>query len=158
MAAYLVVDTDLTDANRYEDYKRLAKPIVEQHGGEYLARGGEITRKETDLWDPKRLVLIRFASAEQARRFYDSPEYGRARQARDGAANGVRGSRGRGRRAFAVAARRQADCDAEASIALGATNSKERAAVTETEGGRSTALTVSVAVLQSAAGLQRSKR
>ena len=75
MAAYLVVDTDLTDATRYEDYKRLAKPIVEQHGGQYLARGGEITRKETDLWDPKRLVLIRFDSAEQARRFYDSPQY-----------------------------------------------------------------------------------
>lgn len=75
MAAYLVVDTDLTDATRYEDYKRLAKPIVEQHGGQYLARGGDITRKETDLWDPKRLVLIRFDSADQARRFYDSPEY-----------------------------------------------------------------------------------
>ena len=75
MAAYLVVDTDLTDSTRYEDYKRLAKPIVEQHGGQYLARGGDITRKETDLWDPKRLVLIRFDSADQARRFYDSPEY-----------------------------------------------------------------------------------
>lgn len=75
MAAYLVVDTDLTDPERYEDYKRLAKPIVEQHGGEYLARGGEITRCETELWDPKRLVLIRFPSAEQARGFYQSPEY-----------------------------------------------------------------------------------
>ena len=75
MAAYLVVDTDLTHPERYEDYKRLAKPIVEQHGGQYLARGGEITRKETELWDPKRLVLIRFESADQARRFYDSPEY-----------------------------------------------------------------------------------
>jgi uncharacterized protein (DUF1330 family) len=75
MSAYLVVDTDLTHPERYEDYKRLAKPIVEAHGGQYLARGGTITRKETDLWDPKRLVLIRFDSAEQAQRFYDSPEY-----------------------------------------------------------------------------------
>ena len=75
MAAYLVVDTDLTHPERYEDYKLLAKPLVEQFGGEYLARGGEITRKETDLWDPVRLVLIRFPSADQARRFYDSPEY-----------------------------------------------------------------------------------
>ena len=75
MAAYLVVDTDLTNPERYEDYKRLAKPIVERHGGEYLARGGNITRHETDLWNPKRLVLIRFPSADQAQRFYDSPEY-----------------------------------------------------------------------------------
>jgi uncharacterized protein (DUF1330 family) len=75
MSAYLVVDTDLTHPERYEDYKRLAKPIVEAHGGQYLARGGTITRKETDLWNPKRLVLIRFDTAEQAQRFYDSPEY-----------------------------------------------------------------------------------
>lgn len=75
MSAYLVVDTDLTHPERYEDYKRLAKPLVEQYGGEYLARGGDITRKETDLWDPVRLVLIRFPSADQARRFYDSSEY-----------------------------------------------------------------------------------
>lgn len=78
MAAYLVVDTDLTNPERYEDYKRLAKPIVEQHGGEYLARGGNITRNETDLWNPKRLVLIRFPSADQAQRFYNSPEYQKA--------------------------------------------------------------------------------
>lgn len=80
MATYLVVDTELTQPERYEDYKRLAKPIVEHYGGEYLARGGELTRRETDLWDPKRLVLIRFPTAEQARRFYESAEYQQALQ------------------------------------------------------------------------------
>ena len=35
----------------------------------------EITRKETELWNPTRLVLIRFPTSEQARHFYDSPEY-----------------------------------------------------------------------------------
>lgn len=80
MATYLVVDTELTQPERYEDYKRLTKPIVEHYGGEYLARGGELTRRETDLWDPKRLVLIRFPTAEQARRFYESAEYQQALQ------------------------------------------------------------------------------
>lgn len=75
MSAYLVVDTDLTDPEHYEQYKLQAKPIVEQYGGQYLARGGAMDFKETDLWQPKRMVLIRFASAEQARRFYDSVEY-----------------------------------------------------------------------------------
>ena len=56
------------DAGRY-----LA--LAEQHGGEYLARGGAMSLKETDLWKPQRLVIIRFPSAEQANRFYDSPEY-----------------------------------------------------------------------------------
>lgn len=75
MAAYLVVDTELTQPELYEDYKRQAKPLAEQYGGEYLARGGAMSLKETDLWQPKRLVIIRFPSAEQANRFYDSPEY-----------------------------------------------------------------------------------
>jgi len=75
MAAYLVVDTELTNPELYEDYKRQARPLAEQYGGEYMARGGTLTLKETDLWSPQRLVLIRFPSAEQANRFYDSPEY-----------------------------------------------------------------------------------
>ena len=75
MAAYLVVDSQLTDPALYEQYKVKAKPVAEKYGGEYLARGGEITLKETDLWSPTRMVLIRFPSAEQANRFYDSPEY-----------------------------------------------------------------------------------
>lgn len=75
MSAYLVVDTLLTDPALYEQYKAKARPLAEKHGGEYLARGGETTLKETDLWSPTRLVIIRFPSAEQANRFYDSAEY-----------------------------------------------------------------------------------
>lgn len=75
MAAYLVVDTLLDNPERYEQYKLQAKPLVEQYGGEYLARGGNMTLKETDLWTPSRLVLIRFPDAETANRFYDSAEY-----------------------------------------------------------------------------------
>ena len=73
--AYLVVDTDLSDPALYEEYKVRAKPVVEQFGGQYLARGGAMTLLEHDLWSPSRLVLIRFDDAQQARRFYESPEY-----------------------------------------------------------------------------------
>jgi uncharacterized protein (DUF1330 family) len=75
MAAYLVVDTLLDNPELYEQYKARARPIAEQYGGEYLARGGELTNKETDLWTPTRLVLVRFADAATANRFYESPEY-----------------------------------------------------------------------------------
>ena len=75
MAAYLIVDTLLHDPDLYEQYKLKAKPIVEKYGGEYLARGGQLTLKETDLWTPTRMVVIRFPSAEQANKFYDSTEY-----------------------------------------------------------------------------------
>lgn len=75
MAAYLIADTALTDPEAYEEYKRLARPLAEEWGGEYLARGGALFVKENDLWDPSRLVIIRFPSAEAANSFYDSAEY-----------------------------------------------------------------------------------
>lgn len=75
MTAYLVVDTDLTNPERYEDYKRLAKPLAEQYGGEYLVRGGAMVVKENDLWTPTRMVVVRFPSTEKAKAFYESAEY-----------------------------------------------------------------------------------
>lgn len=75
MTAYLVVDTQLTHPDVYEQYKLRAKPLVEQHGGEYLARGGAISLKESDLWSPTRMVLVKFPSSEQAQAFYNSAEY-----------------------------------------------------------------------------------
>lgn len=75
MAAYLIVDTQLNQPERYEDYKRLARPVVESFGGEYLARGGAMQIKEADLWAPSRLVLIRFPDVATAERFYNSEAY-----------------------------------------------------------------------------------
>lgn len=75
MTAYLVVDTDLTNPELYENYKLKARPIAESYGGEYLARGGKMSLKETTLWAPKRMVLVKFPSVEQAEKFYQSPEY-----------------------------------------------------------------------------------
>jgi uncharacterized protein (DUF1330 family) len=75
MAAYLVVDTALTHPDVYEQYKLKAKPLVEQYGGEYLARGGRVSLKESDLWSPTRMVLIRFPSTQAAENFYQSAEY-----------------------------------------------------------------------------------
>lgn len=75
MAAYLVVDTHLTNPELYESYKLIAKPIVEKFGGEYLARGGKLSVKEHKLWSPTRMVLIQFPSTEQAEKFYASAEY-----------------------------------------------------------------------------------
>ena len=60
MAAYLIVDTKITDAEAYEAYKLRAKPIVESFGGAYLARGGNTTAPENELWNPTRLVIVHF--------------------------------------------------------------------------------------------------
>ena len=73
--AYIVVDTLITNDEEMENYKLLAKPLVESFGGEYLARGGQLVVKENQLWSPTRLVLLRFPSMAQAQTFYESPEY-----------------------------------------------------------------------------------
>jgi uncharacterized protein (DUF1330 family) len=75
MAAYLIVDTLLDDAALYEQYKAKAKPLIEKFGGKYLARGGRMTLRETDLWSPSRLVLVKFPDVETANRCLDSFEY-----------------------------------------------------------------------------------
>ncbi len=75
MAAYLIVDTVLDNPELYEEYKLRAKPLVEQFGGEYLARGGKLTIQENTLWSPTRMVLLKFADTAAAERFYHSPEY-----------------------------------------------------------------------------------
>ena len=75
MAAYLIVDTLLHDPDLYEQYKLKARPLIEKFGGEYLARGGRMTLRETDLWSPSRLVLVKFPDVETANRCLDSAEY-----------------------------------------------------------------------------------
>jgi len=49
VSAYLIVDTQIENEEVYEEYKALAKPIAEKYGGAYLARGGELDVRETDL-------------------------------------------------------------------------------------------------------------
>ena len=75
MAAYLIVDTKITDTEAYEAYKLRAKTIVESFGGEYLARGGNTTAPENELWSPTRLVIVHFPSRENAEAFLNSDEY-----------------------------------------------------------------------------------
>jgi uncharacterized protein (DUF1330 family) len=81
MTAYVIVDIDVHDPVGYEEYKRLAPPIIAAFGGTYLARGGRTETLEGD-WSPGRLVILQFDSVEQARRWVDSDEYREPRQMR----------------------------------------------------------------------------
>ena len=86
MTAYVIVDINVTDPIRYEDYKRLAAPTVELYGGKYIARGGKTETLEGD-WSPTRLVILQFDNTEQAKRWLNSTEYSEARSLRHETAN-----------------------------------------------------------------------
>ena len=81
MPAYAIFDIVVTDPERYEDYKKLAPPAIAAYGGKYLARGGKLDVLEGD-WEPSRIVVLEFPTAEQARAWIDSPEYREARALR----------------------------------------------------------------------------
>jgi uncharacterized protein (DUF1330 family) len=83
--AYVICNVDVTDPAAYEGYKALSAPAVTGHGGTFLVRGGATEVLEGD-WLPNRMVVLEFADAEAARRWYHSPEYGKAKRARAGAA------------------------------------------------------------------------
>jgi uncharacterized protein (DUF1330 family) len=75
MSAFIIVDTKIENPDKYEEYKKLAKPIAEKYGGSYRARGGAMDVRETDLWTPTRIVIIEFPDMDSARAFVDSDEY-----------------------------------------------------------------------------------
>jgi uncharacterized protein (DUF1330 family) len=85
MSAYVIVDIEVTDPVRYEEYKRLAHDTVLAHGGRYVVRGGGAERLEGS-WEPHRIVVLEFPDAARARAWWSSEEYRPARALRAEAA------------------------------------------------------------------------
>lgn len=85
MAGYVIAEVEVHDPVRYEEYRKLVPGTIAQYGGKYLVRGGAIDVKEGG-WQPRRMVVLEFASADQARRWYHSPEYAAAAAIRHQAA------------------------------------------------------------------------
>ncbi|MDE2080304.1 MAG: DUF1330 domain-containing protein [Burkholderiales bacterium] len=83
MPAYVIVSSEINDPERFKAYLAAAPATIAEYGGEYLVRGGAIGTLEGG-WAPKRLTVLRFASVEQARAWYDSPGYRAARGLRAG--------------------------------------------------------------------------
>lgn len=74
MVAYLIVDIDVHDADRYRPYLEAVPELVAKHGGQYLVRGGEHEVLE-GTWRPNRLVLFRFPSRRAIEEFLSDPDY-----------------------------------------------------------------------------------
>ena len=86
MAAYLVVDIDISNPAQFEEYKKLAPAAIAKYGGRYVIRGGAYEVLEGN-WKPERVTVVEFESMEKGRAFYNSPEYQAAIKARAGAAD-----------------------------------------------------------------------
>ena len=85
MPAYVIVDIDVTDPERYEQYKAATPATLEAGGGRFLVRGGEVTILEGD-WQPSHLVVLEFENVAAAERWYESAAYQAAKKLREGGA------------------------------------------------------------------------
>jgi len=81
MSAYIIVEVDVKDPVRYEDYKKLTPPSIAAHGGKFIVRGGKAELIEGKQ-EPKRIVVLEFENAERAKAWWNSPEYSDAKKLR----------------------------------------------------------------------------
>ncbi|MBL0741568.1 DUF1330 domain-containing protein [Chryseolinea lacunae] len=84
MKAYVIVDVTITDPVRYEDYKKLTLASMQPYGGKFVVRGGAAEILE-GTWQPGRVVILEFPSAERAKTWWSSPEYTPAKAIRQSA-------------------------------------------------------------------------
>lgn len=85
MAAIIIAQVKVINPEQYETYKPLAKAAIEAFGGRYHVRGSIPAALEGTAAD-RRYVVVEFDSVETARKFYESEQYQKAKEARIGAA------------------------------------------------------------------------
>jgi uncharacterized protein (DUF1330 family) len=71
---YLYAEFAVIDAAEFEQYRARVAAVSASFGGRYVVRRAAPVVLDGE-WSPKRVVIIEFASPEQVRAFYDSPEY-----------------------------------------------------------------------------------
>lgn len=89
MSAYVIADVQVTDPAAYELYRPLAAASIARFGGRFIVRGGKVELLEGAA-EPQRMVVIEFADAEVARRWYRSEEYQKALKIRQSASTQAR--------------------------------------------------------------------
>ena len=74
MPAYFVAELEYTNYEAAAPYREAVSATLAQYGGKFLARAGKTELIEGGP-EPKRIVILEFADAAAAKRWYNSPEY-----------------------------------------------------------------------------------
>ena len=76
MVAYIVAQLDVKNTNWQKEYGPKAGALVQKHGGKILAGAGSaMERLEGNREPPSVLFILEFPSLEQAKAWYNDPEY-----------------------------------------------------------------------------------
>ena len=86
MAGFVIIDVEITNAERYGEFMEKVTATVEAHGGKFTVRGGAFDVIEGD-WTPNRLALLEFATVEDSKAWLASPEYNALNEIRTSSSN-----------------------------------------------------------------------
>jgi len=84
VAAYIIVDVRVTNAEAYERYKAAVPATLVAYGGKFLVRGGRVQTLEGE-WQPQRMVVLEFESAAKAKAWWSSQQYAEPKRIRQSA-------------------------------------------------------------------------
>ena len=84
MGYYMAEVFEVSNPDQFKIYAAGVPATVEKYGGRFLVRGGKTESLEGE--PPKRIVVIAFNSAADAKKWYTSPEYSAIRPIRQGSA------------------------------------------------------------------------
>ena len=76
MPAYLIAEHIITDAERFDEYRRKVLPTITRFRGRYLTKPGSHALPEGGHWTPDRVVIIEFPDMQALNDWYGSAEYG----------------------------------------------------------------------------------
>ncbi len=74
MPAYVIVEVEIEDAAAYEEYKKLTPAAIAAYDGRFIVRGAKTESLEGN-WNPQRVVVLEFPSAERAKQCIPSAKY-----------------------------------------------------------------------------------
>lgn len=87
MAAYILAEIDVTNAEGYKEYTKLVPATIAKYGGRFLIRGGASEALEGE-WPQRRRVMLEFPTMDAARKWWHSPEYEKPKAMRQAASHG----------------------------------------------------------------------
>lgn len=72
--AYIIGMITVHDMENYKPYMAQTQALVQEYGGRYLVRGGDLHIAEGEM-QHDRMVVIEFENSDQLNAFYDDPRY-----------------------------------------------------------------------------------
>lgn len=74
MAAYMIFEIEITDHDTWNEYRRLAGPLMAASRGRVLV-SDDSTQPLEGGWRPPSISVVEFPDIETARAFYESDAY-----------------------------------------------------------------------------------